>query len=37
MEAVLDNLKIAAQFIKDLIAYVMNFFNSFGAGSEDAE
>lgn len=31
MEAVMDNLKIAVQFIKDLFDYIMNFFKSFGA------
>ena len=37
MEALLGNLQSAVQFIKDFIAHIMSFFNSFGAGSEDAE
>ena len=37
MDTVMANLQSAAQFIKDLIAHIMNFFNAFGAGSEDAE
>ena len=35
MAAVLDNLQIAADFIKELFAYILSFFSSFG-GSEDA-
>ena len=37
MEELLGNLQSAAQFIRDIIAHIMSFFNSFGAGSEDAE
>lgn len=37
MEALLGNLMAAVQFIKDFFAHIMNFFNSLGAGSEDAE
>lgn len=33
MEAAFDNIKLAIQFVKDLIAYVMNFFGSGGADS----
>ena len=35
MAAVLDNLKIAAEFIKEFFAYILSFFSIFG-GSEDA-
>ena len=37
MDTIMGNFQSVAQFIKDLIAHIMNFFNAFGAGSEDAE